>query len=308
MPEKKVVITGATSFLGKSMAAELRSQGYSVTAIVRPQSKNTSVLQALDGVRVVRAEMGERAYWTKEIRAADWFVHFGWDGIGAAGRADCEIQKKNVEDALECLRGAVQLGCEKFLFSGSQAEYGACRGIITEETPCRPVLEYGKGKLEFLRRVLELQDNLPLEYIHTRIFSVYGEGDHPWALVPSCIRAFCAGESVELSPCEQMWNFLHVNDAARALTAMLASPDTKGQTVYNVAGDDTRPLREFVEAIRAAAGEGTPLYGERKNAAEAPIGLEPSIQRLQSATGWQPAVLFEEGIRELVQRQREERK
>lgn len=308
MPETRVVITGATSFLGKAVAEELLRQGCSVTAIVRPASKNAQVLEELGAVRIVRAEMGDRARWTQEIGSADRFVHFGWDGIGAAGRADPAIQKKNVEDALECLRGAVQLGCKTFLFSGSQAEYGPCRGEITEETPCSPVLEYGKGKLEFLNRVRAMQDSLPLTYIHTRIFSVYGAGDHPWALVPSCVRAFCAGEAVELSSCEQMWNFLHVSDAARALTALLASPDAGRYTVYNVAGDDTRPLREFVEAMRTAAGAGTPLYGERKNAAEAPVGLEPSIERLQSVTGWNPAVPFEEGVRDLVRRQKEERK
>lgn len=306
MQRKKVVLTGATSFLGRGMARELVKQGHEVVAIVRPNSRNAQGLESVEGLKIVRRDMSDCDGWTKEIRHADWFVHFGWGGIGAEGRANPAIQAKNVQDGMLCLEGALRLGCERFLFSGSQAEYGPCSGRITEETACAPILEYGKGKLEFLRQASTYAADKPIVYLHARIFSVYGEGDHPWALVPSCVRAFCIDQRMELSSCEQKWNFLYLDDAARALIALLDAPDAHRYTVYNVAGTDTRTLREFVEEMHAIAGGGEPCYGERKNAKEAVIGLDPSIERLQKITGWSPKVPFREGIEKLVNLQKED--
>ena len=96
------------------------------------------------------------------------------------------------------------------------AEYGIVDGIMGEEILCHPVSEYGKDKLEVCRRAGEDAKALGIDYIHARIFSVYGPGDHPWSLVSTCLDTFLKGGRMELGACTQQWNFLHVRDAARA--------------------------------------------------------------------------------------------
>ena len=88
----------------------------------------------------------------------------------------------------------------------SQAEYGVHREVMTEDAPCAPVSEYGKAKLEFGKRAEELCRKSGMEYVHCRIFSVYGPGDHPWSLVNSCIRTFEEGGCMKLGECTQKWN------------------------------------------------------------------------------------------------------
>lgn len=137
-----------------------------------------------------------------------------------------------------------------------------------------------------------------MEYVHTRIFSVYGPGDHPWSLVQSCLRTWLAGGEMALGACTQQWNFLYIEDAVSALVHLL----TEGAPgVYNVAGSDTRPLREYIEEMyRLCGSRGSFRYGERPENAEGPADLMPDISKLLSATGWRPKTTFAEGIYELL--------
>ena len=164
--------------------------------------------------------------------------------------------------------------------------------------PCRPVSEYGKAKVDFAHQAESLCSSLGMEYIHARIFSVYGPGDHPWSLVQSCLRTWSQGGEMRLGECTQWWNFLYIEDAAEALTALLGTVDPG---YYNVAGRDTRRLREFVEEMYDLCGaRGSYSYGERPQNAEGPADLLPDITKICAETGWEPETPFAEGIYEIL--------
>ena len=295
------VITGGTSFLGCALIAELLARGEACYAIVRPESANLSKLPAgAPNLHILPCALQDTGAWMRAVPECDAFYHLAWGGVGAAGRADPEIQRANVEMAEACLKAASGLGARRFLFSGSQAEYGPCDDLLTEDHPCRPDIEYGKAKLAFLQRAAEMCGGLDLEYVHLRIFSLYGPGDHPWTLVSRCVESFLRDERMPLSSCGQMWNFLHVRDAARAICD-LARAELSGQRVFNIAGAESRVLREYVDRIWTLCGRrGVPAYGEYRNSLEKPRDIRPVIDRLTAATGWREQVGFDEGIREII--------
>ena len=138
-----------------------------------------------------------------------------------------------------------------------------------------------------------------MEYLHCRIFSVYGPGDHPWSLVSTCVDTFLAGGHMEMGACTQLWNFLYVTDAARILAALLLGRAPAG--VYNVAGEDTRPLKSYIEEIhRLCGGKGTYEFGKRPPNAEGVVSLNPDMEKLKAVSGPLQSVSFEEGIRKLI--------
>ena len=157
------------------------------------------------------------------------------------------------------------LGCRLFVEAGSQAEYGTVLTPISEQTPCNPFSAYGKAKLETFQRLSELSAQLGIKYLHLRIFSLYGETDHPWTLVMSSLDKMLRNEAIDLSPCTQQWNFLYVKDATRQVVTLcdyaLSRQDFRSE-VFNIASDDSRPLKEFVERMKELAGSKSPLnYG-----------------------------------------------
>lgn len=183
----------------------------------------------------------------------DAWIHFAWDGVGSAGRSDTNIQIENIQNAKKAYLYAKLLGARKFLFAGSQAEYG----VGNHRVPM-PVSPYGKAKLSFGRwateqsLLSEIYDDAPMQFIHMRIYSVYGSGDHETSLVNTVLRAALRHEAITLGPCEQRWNYLEVHDLARAIRILLRSEDTR-TGIYDIAGSDSRQLKKYVIAMNTIA-------------------------------------------------------
>lgn len=235
----------------------------------------------------------------------DAWVHFAWDGVGSAGRSDTNIQIENIQNAKKAYLYAKLLGARKFLFAGSQAEYG----IGNHRVPM-PVSPYGKAKLAFGRwateqsLLSEMYDDAPMQFIHMRIYSVYGSGDHETSLVNTVLRAALRHEAITLGPCEQRWNYLEVHDLARAIRILLSSEDTR-TGIYDIAGSDSRMLKKYVIAMNAIAGDGAELcFGTRANNAEGAANMSPEILKLQRL-GFHQEISFEAGIGMLLKTMRE---
>ena len=148
-----------------------------------------------------------------------------------------------------------------------------------------------------------------------RIFSVYGTGDHETSLVSSCVRAAKEGKTAELGPCRQQWNFLQIKDCGEAVLALaeaVVSAAGKAEAeagscscVFNIGGDDTRPLKDFVQEVFDIApscgydGAGFHL-AERPAGPEGTPYLSPDISKIREMTGWSPRISFRDGIREML--------
>ena len=306
----KVLITGVTSFIGKALAAELLAEGIEVYGTVRPGSEKTAELP--EKVNIIECDMAHFAELPESgVRNLYACIHLAWSGSAKEDRMNPEMQKANVENTLQLISAAREMGCERFVFAGSQAEYGILPGEILETSECHPVSAYGKAKLEVLRAASERCGQLGMTYIHPRIFSVYGPGDRPTTLVSSCVNAFVKGETVHLSKCAQMWNFLYISDCAKALADLTTCVFTMAhqaeltEHVVLVGSAESMPLREYVERIHKVIGSGAYVLEEKPEPAEGTPQLEPSVRRLQQITGFCESVSFEEGIRKTEKRVRE---
>ena len=271
----------------------------------------------------------------------DAIIHFAWDGVGSKGRENPEIQEQNLLMSKGFYQWGLQRGVKYFLFAGSQAEYG--RG--TRKNP-EPVSAYGKAKLSFSRYGLsggkgeesysfqeepKTVDSLEkttqgknpenseeegrkgkMDFLDLRIFSVYGIGDHESTLVQTLVQAVLAGQSMDLSPCSQMWNFMEARDLARAIAFLLEGG--LGSGTYDLCSQDSRPLKDYVLEIESLGKaflekkEGKTLsrsssllrFGERASNAEGPVDLTPSVKDLYDR-GFQEKISFQQGIEELYQ-------
>ncbi len=112
---------------------------------------------------------------------------------------------------------------------------------------------------------------------------------------------------MELSDCTQMWNFLYIEDAGRALAGLAEYEGSllEHGCVYNLAGpmEETRSLRGFVEEIyRLCENRGSFEYGLRQPNAEGVVNLIPDIGKMKKVTGWTPEIHFEQGILNILRK------
>lgn len=296
------VITGATSFLGRKLVQRLLAGGNTIYAICRNHGKAVQMLGDNRNLIILECELSRYEQLAEKIVSADVFIHLAWDGTDHGGRNMADVQRQNVLHCQEALRQAISIGCQLFVEAGSQAEYGILQAMITEESPCKPFSEYGKAKLEVCRNGFDTAEKGSIKYLHLRIFSLYGEDDHPWTLVMSCVQKMLHNEPIDLSACTQNWNFLYVDDAARQIEGLIdnavSNPNYRHE-IYNIASNDTRVLKDFVLSMKNVCHSSSLLkFGEV--VPEHLISLNPNVSKTANVVGTIDTVKFENVIHRIL--------
>lgn len=298
----KFVITGATSFIGVELTHYALSMGDEVIAVCRKDSAGIPKLGEHPNLKIVYSELSEYAHLKKQIDKADVFINLAWEGTGHSGRDVTDIQKDNVSHSLEAINVAAAIGCSVFVEAGSQAEYGTVLDKISETTHCNPFSEYGKAKLAVKEQGSKIANTMGMKYLHLRIFSLYGEEDHPWTLIMSSLKKMVNNEPVDLSPCTQNWNFLYVKDAVKQIYLLcqyaLRNPDYKAE-VFNIASKDTRALKDFVKEMYTLSQSKSELKFGAITPANV-VSLDPDTSKTESATGFISDYVFKDIINNII--------
>ena len=307
---KNVIITGGTGFLGRNMIQRLCREGYQVWAVVRPDSPNAALLPQCDALHVLPLSL-DRAETAIDLFPQDCeaFFHFAWRGVNRKEIDNDLVQRANIDLSLKAVDLASRLGCACFVFSGSRSEYGALQGRYRETAECLPLVAYGKAKLEFGRQAAAICRKHGMRYLHARIFSVYGPGDHPWSLIQTTLRHMLRDEPIDLSLCTQLWNYIDVRDMADLMLTMLQKRSeipSEDSGIFNVASNDIRPLRDFVEEMRSITQTKSELrYGAYRQSVESAQSLVPDMEKVERILNWQSKIPFSVGIRHLIEHMEE---
>ena len=307
---KRIVMTGATGFIGSHVAKRFLEAGAEVYCLVRPESQKTDCLPVHEHLHRIPAQMDQAVECVPQIGHADAFLHFAWRGVNRQEIDSPAVQKLNIDGSLRCMEAAGLLGCQVFMDAGSRVEYGiTADGTMEESMECHPVNEYGKAKWEFYQKAAPLCSRLGLNYYHLRFFSVYGCGDHPWSIISTLVRDLRQDKKVSLSACRHMWNFMYIEDAVQAVYELYRHGRPDGEPcsyIVNIAGSDTRPLRSFVEEIHEIVGyRGGLEYGTFVQAKEGALSIRPDISRLCRLTrgDWKEQYTFRQGIEETIEKE-----
>ena len=261
----RLIITGATGFVGAMLVQEALAKQYTVTAIVRPGSRNLLRLKTLVSNSLLHlVECDIKQYDSLEIEEPhDCLIHLAWDNAGPEARDDINTQLGNMQGCLAAVRLAKRAGCTVFLGAGSQAEYGVVPyGIkLNGDTPVNPESAYGIAKYSASKLAGLLCAQLGMRYNWVRILSLYGEYDAGHSLIMYTIQTLLKGREPILTKCEQMWDYLYCRDAASAFLAV-ANKGVDGKA-YCLGSGIARPLRWYVEVIRDNFDNRLPLgFGE----------------------------------------------
>ena len=293
---KRVVITGATSMIGVALIEKCIENQVEVLALVRSGSNKLKRIPESLYVTLRECNLNELAEFENYEGKYDVFYHLGWEHTDKKNRFEPQKQIGNIQYAMDAVALAGRMGCKKFVGAGSQAEYGPVEGVINEETPVNPQIAYGVAKYAAGRYCLTECAKYDLQYVWARIFSVYGPLDNEGTMIRYAVETMKKGESANFSSGEQMWDYLHSDDAGKAMYLLGDCVIEPG--VYCVASGDVRPLKTYIEQIQKVIDpHGTVLFGEKK---QNDIGIYPDITKLATQTGFEASVDFEEGIKRLA--------
>ncbi|MDR3011945.1 MAG: NAD(P)-dependent oxidoreductase [Chitinispirillales bacterium] len=295
---KSIAITGATSMIGAALARRAVKEGIQVLCVVRKDSARLDNLPKSDLMKIEYCNVNEYSHLTADMRC-DVFYHLAWDKTSVTTRGDVGTQAMNIQYTLDAVHLANRLGCRKFIGAGSQAEYGLVAEPLKSGTPANPQSGYGVAKYAAGKLSRLLCAELNMQFNWMRILSIFGPLDGPHTLIMYTINELRAGRQPELTKCEQIWDYLYCDDAAKALLAV-GEKGIDGKT-YPLGSGNGRKLSEYLESIKnIAAPDITLQFGKKEYYPHQPMYLCADISELTADTGWKPELSFEEGIKKIA--------
>lgn len=294
-----IALTGATSMLGIALVHQCIACNVSVIAFVRPGTKRFDRLPKSELVTIVRCDLDSLENVNVECLHADVFYHIGWSFTDKFGRNLPVLQEKNIKYTLDAVNLAKRLGSSRFIGIGSQAEYGRVDAIITPDSPVNPEVSYGIAKYAAGKLSKIECEQQGLDHIWVRVFSVYGKNDNDGTLIKTFIQKIKANESMPLTKCEQIWDYLNESDAGAALY-LLGEKGISGKT-YCLGSGIAKPLLDYLVCVRDIINKNYQLgIGQLSYSKDQPMHLCADITELMYDTGWKPQISFEEGINLLI--------
>lgn len=299
MKLNNIILTGATSMIGVSLIDECIKHEVKVTALVRKNSKNINRIPKSNLITIVECDLDNLDNVSLN-ETFDVFYHFGWEYTYHDKRTDLNAQKSNITYSNNAVELAKKLKCKKFIGAGSQAEYGIKSEKISPNTPCNPVIAYGKVKNEVSLLTRKKCDEYNITHVWVRIFSVYGIYENKNTMIQQTINKLLQNKVPSFTPSEQQWDYLYSEDAGRAF--YLIGEKTNKSTVYCLGYGKTKKLKDYIIKLRNTINPNLKLnigaipYSEKQI-----MYLCADITNLTEETGFLPKYSFEEGISKTVE-------
>jgi dTDP-6-deoxy-L-talose 4-dehydrogenase (NAD+) len=248
----RVLLTGATGFVGRHVLRALIKRGVQVSVIVRDEKH--SLLSEHDCIKSIVtspnlfAESSE--WWANVCKDIDTVIHLAWYAehgkyIQSSKNIDCLI------GTMQLAKGAVEAGLRRFIGIGTCLEYDLTGGRLSTETPLRPLTTYAGTKVAAFTALSNWLPQEKVEFAWCRLFYLFGDGEDPRRLVPYLHSKLAAGELAELTSGSKIRDFLDVQDAAEMIVNVALS-DRQGP--INICSGIPTTIRQISHKIADTYG------------------------------------------------------
>ena len=291
----RILVTGASGFVGRQVAGALAERGATVIAVSRrPPAVDTHVywLQA--------DLLNEQAADTVVAAARpDVIVHLAWI-VEHGAFWTSPLNLAWIAASLRLARAAADNKVKRFVATGTCYEYAWPDAADCEEdaTPIAPSTLYGVSK-DATRRVLSAYvKDCGLSFAWTRLFFLYGPGEGPNRLVPSICRSLVAGEPAACSRGLAVRDFMDVRDAGSAIAAIALSGVTGD---INIAASEAVSVADVALKLGRLAGRPDLIrLGVLPDRPGEPPRITATGARLRQATGFRPRFDLDTGLADAI--------
>lgn len=243
----KVLLTGATGFVGQQIAKALCELNVRPVCVVRNGRRAPFGLPAVATEDLFREG---HDFWLKALEGVDLIVHAAW-------YAEPGTYLRSPEN-LACLAGtmvmsdaAIRAGVSRFVGVGTCFEYDLSYGYLTTDVPLRPSTPYAQAKAACFDMLNSVLPDAGLSFAWCRLFYLHGQGEHPARLVPYLRDRLSNGESALLTSGRQIRDFLDVEIAGQMI-ARAALSETRG--AVNICSGHGVTVAELATAIAEEYG------------------------------------------------------
>jgi nucleoside-diphosphate-sugar epimerase len=246
----RILVTGATGFVGKEIVAELLKKNYDVFCLGSSKSKNSDNLP-----NFLKADVGDSENLEKieELKNIDVIIHSAGlaHQFGEVKKED--FWKVNVEGTRNVVALAAKVKAKQFILISSVAVYGKSRRqkkqiAVDEDFECEPEGFYAQSKLEsekIAREICEKDEKEQIPLTILRLATVIGENDR--GNTARLAKMIDKGKFFWIGKGENYKSLIYKNDVARACLSVL-DKKTNETEIFNVTAEPVS-MKEIVSEI-----------------------------------------------------------
>lgn len=301
---KKVLVTGASGFIGSHLVEELVRRGANVRAFVKNNSSNNiGSLEKLtedisEKVEIVFGDIQNRENVKRAVYEMNLVFHLGaLISVADSYKNPREYMDVNAIGTLNILEASREYKIEKIIIASTSEVYGnGGNKIINEDFPLNPRSPYAASKIaaEKITESFYYSYNLPVSII--RLFNVFGPRQSIKPLIPAVINHGIRNEKIQITDLNSKRDFVYVADAVDAFIKTAESDKSNGETI-NIGTGTASSVKMILEILSKILEKDLFKYvelGNLKNKDEKLLICDN--KKAKKLLNWEPKYSLEEGL------------
>jgi len=306
MIASKLLVTGASGFVGGALIAEALARGVPVRAAVRRPDAHSPV------ERVVVGPVHGKTDWSKALQGCGVVVHLA--NLAHTPSSIAELERVNVAATLQLAQQADEHGVKRLIFLSSIKAIGdeSRERALREDDPPEPTDAYGRAKLNAERGLQAVSSRTGLRVTVLRPPLVYGPSVK--GNFAALLRTVARGYPLPLASIQNHRSFIYVGNLVDAILRCTAPSDSEWRT-YHLSDGQPVTTPDLVRALAVGLGRSARMFpfppallellatilGHGSTAKRLTRSLEVDDTAIRSELGWHSPFSFDEGIRSTTQ-------
>lgn len=300
---KRVVITGASGFVGSNLTRRVLQEGHSVHLFLRHNSNMWRLDEIKDDVEIheLSIENTDAVGSLMHSIRPEWVFHLATHGAYSWQTDVHKMIATNITGTVNLLEAAVASGCELFVNTGSSSEYGFKDHAPTEDEATLPNSYYAVTKSSATMYCQHMALVHDLSIFTLRLYSVYGPYEDPLRLMPTLIVQGLRNQLPPLVNPDIARDYIYVDDVCDAYM-LLPQTEHRFGGVYNIGSGVQTTVRLAVAiACESMNISVEPVWGSMPNRQWDTNCWVADRSKSERHLGWVPKYSFCEGFGKMVQ-------
>ncbi|AFM22890.1 NAD-dependent epimerase/dehydratase family protein [Desulfomonile tiedjei] len=300
---RRILITGASGFVGANLARTLLASGHEVHLLLREHHLDWRLQDIRKHVSVTRADLRDadllfRA--VKQIRP-EWIFHLAAYGAYSFQTNIQQTFETNLLGTANLVQACLETGFEVLVNTGSSSEYGFKDHAPSEGDLPEPNSYYAVSKVSATMFCRYTAESKEVRIPTLRLYSAYGPYEEPKRLMPTLIRCGLEKKFPPLVNPETARDYVYIDDVVHAYILVAQTSGREFGAIYNVGTGRETKLSEVVKIARDVLDiPGEPQWGSMESRIWDTSTWVADNRKIRDELGWHPKYSFEQGFRLMV--------
>jgi UDP-glucose 4-epimerase len=301
---KRIILTGATGFVGANLTRRLLTEGHEVHLLLRKDYKPWRIDSIKKEIQIHIVDLNDAEALDRvlsEIKA-DWVFHLAAYGAYSSQTDFRRMAETNLMATANFVDSCIKIGFEVFINTGSSSEYGYKDHAPNEKEWLEPNSSYAVLKAAATQYCRFVAQSKQVNLATLRLYSVYGPYEEPSRLMPTLIIEGLQGRLPPLVNPEIARDYIFIDDVSEAFLKAASNPSLLMGKVYNIGSGIQVSLKKVVEIARKELPiKAEPAWGSMPNRGWDTTTWVANINNAVHDLGWQPHFSLTEGFKQFTE-------